>query len=431
MNAFDWIYQIVVEGLKYIILGHWFFGFPFRQDKAKFWLAGYFLMIPVVEILDNPYITFFFCYAWGLLLLFAIFDGQITSKLKAFFVMWFVIAMADAVIMTVFVISMSKQILQNNYVIEKVVGGISFILWCIAANRMHQFQKKMQKFWRNISNVEYIFMITVFMLVSLMLGGVQSYLYNTINVAIKNTIFIAGVAIAGSLLIVFGLLIYTKQSKKRLEQMNQLNIEYMKLQRRYYESSLEQYEDMRRFRHDINNHLYLLSRLCEEKRYTEVKQYIEKISIGYEKIRSVHTGNFIADCILGRTLYELEKEGEIDFQMMGHFSKELILEDIDFCILLSNILENAREALLEQRLGKRILQMEIKQYQEHYYLRVRNSTGKEMIDFSSTDKKNAVNHGYGIRNIKGVVEKYHGTVEWRYENHMVEVKVVISGQKKE
>lgn len=431
MNAFDWIYQIVVEGLKYIILGHWFLGFPFRQDKAKFWLAGYFLMIPVVEILDIPHTVFIYFYSWGALLIIFLFEGKFIEKIKAFFVMWFLIAMVDALIMVVFVVCISKQFVQNNYVFEKTVGAIGLGVWCLGAFKMKKVQVKIQEIWNSLSTFDYFIVLAIFSMISLLLGGMQSYLYNEMNVSIESTAFIAGVAIAGSLLIVLGLLIYTKQSKRRLEQMNQLNIEYMKLQRRYYESSLEQYEDMRRFRHDINNHLYLLSRLCEEKRYTEVKQYVETISVDYEKIRSVHTGNFIADCIVGRTLYELEKEGEIDFQMMGHFSKELILEDIDFCILLSNILDNAREALLEQRLGKRILQMEIKQYQEHYYLRVRNSTGKEMIDFSSTDKKNAVNHGYGIRNIKGVVEKYHGTVEWRYENHMVEVKVAISGQKKE
>ena len=82
MNAFDWIYQIVVEGLKYIILGHCFFGFPFRQDKAKFWLAGYFLMIPVVEILDIPHTVFIYFYSWGALLIIFLFEGKFIEKIK-------------------------------------------------------------------------------------------------------------------------------------------------------------------------------------------------------------------------------------------------------------------------------------------------------------------------------------------------------------
>ena len=172
--------------------------------------------------------------------------------------MWFLIAMVDALIMVVFVVCISKQFVQNNYVFEKTVGAIGLGVWCLGAFKMKKVQVKIQEIWNSLSTFDYFIVLAIFSMISLLLGGMQSYLYNEMNVSIESTAFIAGVAIAGSLLIVLGLLIYTKQSKRRLEQMNQLNIEYMKLQRRYYESSLEQYEDMRRFRHDINNHLYLL-----------------------------------------------------------------------------------------------------------------------------------------------------------------------------
>ncbi len=420
MNAFDWIYQIVVEGLKYIILGHWFFGFPFRQDKAKFWLAGYFLMIPVVEILDNPYITFFFCYAWGLLLLFAIFDGQITSKLKAFFVMWFVIAMADAVIMVQFM-SFIKPTFSESY-IKKIFGIIGCIFWYLLAWKGKRVRNYVQKWWEQITLIEYLVVVFSFFVISILLGGIQSYLYQTMNRSIRKAVFIFGIIAVTIFLIALMMLFYTRQSKKRLEEVNQLNMQYFNLQKRYYEDSLEQYEDMRRFRHDINNHIFMMTKLSEENRIDELKKYIFEMSKNYESLCSIHTGNFIADCMISRMVQELEKDKDFVFELDGHFPKSSIMEDIDLCALLSNLLDNAREAL-EKVETRKYLQIEVKRYQSRCYLVVRNTVQEEEIDFSKSSKTDQKYHGYGIKSIRKIVEKYCGEVTWKCTDNMVEVRI--------
>lgn len=96
------------------------------------------------------------------------------------------------------------------------------------------------------------------------------------------------------------------------------------------------------------------------------------------------------------------------------------MEDIDFCILLSNLLNNAVEALEKEE--KKLLHIEVKRYDEWLYLIISNTTTKEGIDFSQSSKQEA-NHGYGISNVRRVVEKYDGTVCWHVEHNMAEVKV--------
>ena len=39
MDTSEWIYQIIVEGMKYIIIAHWFLGFTFSQKKDKIFFA--------------------------------------------------------------------------------------------------------------------------------------------------------------------------------------------------------------------------------------------------------------------------------------------------------------------------------------------------------------------------------------------------------
>lgn len=420
MNAFDWIYQIVVEGLKYIILGHCFLGFPFRQDKAKFWLAGYFLMIPVVEILDIPHTVFIYFYSWGALLIIFLFEGKFIEKIKAFFVMWFLIAMVDALIMVQF-LAFIEPVFTESYV-KKLLGIIGAVFWVILAWKAKKLQFYMKQWWEKITRLEYIIIILSFFAVAILLGGIQSYLYQAMNVSIRKVVFIVGILVVVLFLSALLLLFYTRQSKKRLEEVNQLNMQYFNLQKRYYEDSLEQYEDMRRFRHDINNHIFMMTKLSEENRIDELKKYISEMSKNYESLCSIHTGNFIADCMISRTVQELEKDKDFVFELDGHFPKSSIMEDIDLCALLSNLLDNAREAL-EKVETRKYLQIEVKRYQSCCYLVVRNTVQDEKIDFSKSSKTDQKSHGYGIKSIRKIVEKYCGEVTWKCTDNMVEVRI--------
>lgn len=422
MSALDWLYQIVVEGLKYIILGHWFFGFSFSQKKTKFWLLAYFLLIPVVEVLNNPYTTFCCYYAWGLLLLLAIFDGKVVSKVKAFLVMWFLIAMVDAVIMVEF-LSFIEPTVSESY-IKKIIGVVGGAVWGVLAWKGKKLQSYAKKWWRQITSIEYAIVIVSFVAIAIVLGGIQSYLYQTMNTSIRKAVFVFGVIAIVIFLIALVLLFYTTQTKKQLEEMNQLNTQYFNLQKRYYEDSLEQYEDMRRFRHDINNHIFMLSQLCEKNRVDELKKYIFEMSQNYESMCSIHTGNFVADCMISRTVQELEKDKNFTFELDGHFPRKLMMEDIDLCILLSNLLDNAREAL-EKVEGKKYLWIEVKQYKNHYYLIVRNTVQEVSVNFNRTSKEDSMHHGYGIQNVRKIVEKYHGEITWRCQENVVEVKMSI------
>ena len=142
----------------------------------------------------------------------------------------------------------------------------------------------------------------------------------------------------------------------------------------------------------------------------------------YETMKGVHTGNFIADCIISQALHKLQKKEQLHFDLEGHFPEDLFLEDIDFCILLSNLLENAEEAL-EKVIEEPFLQIEIKSFQQWFFLTIRNNTVSDQVDFQTTSKSDKRNHGFGIQSVRRIVEKYYGNVVWNYENGIVEVKI--------
>lgn len=424
MSAFEWIYQIVVEGLKYVVLGHWFFGYEFNRKKTRYLLVLYPLIIPVVEMLGE-YMgiskgIYVYRKSWGVLLLLFLLQGKILEKIKLFFFIWFLVDLVDVTIATPFYVF--SIIEEHDVNIKMCIGCISDVLWICLGWKLKKIQKEMKNFWQELSFHEYIFLLLMVFLASSLMGGFQGYFYGAITISERQIVFVFELIAVVGFTITCVWLFHTRQMKKRLEEINRLNVSYMALQKKYYEESLIQYEDMRSFRHDINKHIYVLSGLSKEDRVDELKEYISEMASSYEKVRTIHTGNFIADCLISHTMEVMEEKGGFQFDLEGYFSENVFMDDLDFCVLLSNLLENAREAL-EKVEGERLLCIEIKRHCEFIFLNFSNSVSEENIDFTHTSKKDAVNHGYGTQNIRRVVEKYNGTVQWKQEYGMAVVNI--------
>lgn len=422
MEMYEWIYQIAIEGIKYVLIAHWFLGFEFNRRKTKYLLLLYPLLIPVVEYLDIPHTVFLYCYLWGVLLLFFLFKRRLIEKVKAFFVIWFLVGLVDTLIAILYIMSTTLLFTNQNMDIVMLLGCIGAVFWGLIVWKGKRIQEYFKNFWKRLSRREYMLILSVLILLSLSLGAVQSSLYNVSTLSIETVKLISMVFVACLFVILLFLFITTKQSKEQLEEVHRLNIRYLELQKRYYEDSLKQYEDMRSFRHDINHHIYILSELSMKDKVFELKEYIGAMAKSYEKMKGIHTGNFIADCIISHTLFKLQEKDTFHFDIEGHFPKTFFLEDIDFCILLSNLLENAKDSL-EKIDGECFLQIEVKSFQQWFYLIVRNSTISREVDFQRSSKFDKRNHGFGIQNITRVVEKYYGSVVWNCENGFVEVKI--------
>lgn len=425
MSFCEWVYHIIIEGMKYIIIGHYFFGFEYNQKKTRYLPILYVLSIPVVQILIKsagmPNGIFWFKNAWGIILVVCIMQGKLTEKVRSFFLMWFFITMVD--VMVFFLTLMFTIQTEPSIYIKMIMGCMGALFWIALAYRAKSFQKKCQLLFQEMSTSEYFLLIFILVIVSLALGGVQSYCYGTITHDQKDIVFILVVIVAVIFIIICILLFYTRQSKAHLEKLHNADMSYLALQHQHYKNSLMQYEDMKSLQHDINKHIFVLSEFCRNDKIDDLKSYVEEIAASYDSVRTVQTGNFLADSIISYSLGKLSSERNFKFQMDGYFPEQFFMEDVDFCVLLSNLLENAREAL-EKVIGMRLIQMEVKRFREKLYLIVSNSVPEGKIDFNCTSKTDAVHHGYGIQNVRRVVEKYNGTVQWKQEQGMAVVTII-------
>ena len=184
---------------------------------------------------------------------------------------------------------------------------------------------------------------------------------------------------------------------------------FMYMQKQQYDYQLQQSVAMRRFKHDLVNHIGVLRELVNQKKTEAAKEYIDTIwDVQDEFDLKIHTGDSFLDVIMNYYSYLAVKEN-IGFVVSGRLTGEMHLEMFDLTTLMGNILQNAIEAAVKAVNPK--IRVELIEHKKEFFIVVSNSVA-EVIDtkkgFFMTSKKDKANHGFGLKNIAAAVEKYHG-----------------------
>ena len=100
----------------------------------------------------------------------------------------------------------------------------------------------------------------------------------------------------------------------------------------------------------------------------------------------------------------------------------------DMCSLFGNMIENAVEAVDRVReREKRLISVNIRPVAGQVFMSVENCFAGEVkaVDgLPVTDKENVEYHGYGLKSIRMIAEKYDGVFSYKAENGLFRVSVL-------
>lgn len=101
-----------------------------------------------------------------------------------------------------------------------------------------------------------------------------------------------------------------------------------------------------------------------------------------------------------------------------------LIDEIDFCIILGNLLDNAIEA--EQNVKSKNINLFIAEDKGVIYAKIQNNIEEpNHIKLFETSKTDKVNHGIGIRSVKEIIKKYDGTIRFNVMNNKFEVSLLL------
>ncbi len=184
---------------------------------------------------------------------------------------------------------------------------------------------------------------------------------------------------------------------------------FMYMQKEQYDYQLQQSIAIRRFKHDLTNHIGVLRELVNRKKLEEAKEYIDTMwNIQDEFELKIHTGDSFLDVIMNYYLYIATKEN-IKFTVSGKVTTITYIEMFDITTLMGNVLQNAIEATKKTNAPK--IRVELIEHKNEIFIVVSNSVVEKINtnnNFLKTSKRDKKKHGFGFKNIIATVEKYQG-----------------------
>lgn len=311
----------------------------------------------------------------------------------------------------------TKILLFNNFITTSftllfytITNYILYIFILICTSKISsQF-----KYFKNISILVLIFFSIIFMLVNPVLFFIP--------VIARTYIFTVVISIVA--LICFDRMQTKYEADKHKKEAI---IQNMVKEEEFIQQLDKQQSKIREINHNLNHILTILQSDLQQGKYKEAQEYIEKnLDIHIKEYQAlVHTGMTMIDSTINHQIYRM-KEQNIEYK--EDITKILHLGCIgpeDLSLILGLALDNAREAC-EKVEHQRQISLRLQSKQTHLIIHITNSIPKgSHPHFHKTSKKDSIAHGYGVKVIKEIAEKYHGDVKYEVQEDCVVLRIVL------
>ena len=234
--------------------------------------------------------------------------------------------------------------------------------------------------------------------------------------------FIAG----GIAALIFVLLEYLLQRIMKREEDKTI-IYQNKLMKQQMDEIENIYMTMRGWRHDYHNHLQSLKGYLSLNKVDQMKNYLNELETDLDSIDTLyHSGNLQLDSILNAKLSIAEK-GQIRIHCDASIPPQLHVSDLDLCVILGNLLDNAIESCRKIKdPDERFIRVYIGILKKQLYISITNATSetvKQRTDHYFTTKRG--DHGHGLKRVDQVVKKYDGYLNRQNEPGVFATEIVL------
>lgn len=217
--------------------------------------------------------------------------------------------------------------------------------------------------------------------------------------------------IISCIIVVINVLISIKFTHVIQSKDQQIIDEEQKSQELHYLLLEEKVESSKKFIHDFKKHINMINAYVHDEDWDKLKGYLNELSTEIKNDENfVLTGNKLIDLCLHANKDVLTNNAiEIKYDIK---IKDISpIREYDFNIVFSNILENAIESCI--RSNGHFIKIKLDKTNDLIVLKVINPCLEVNEDFETMKDEN--DHGYGIANIKKMVEKYDGSATFKFD----------------
>ena len=195
----------------------------------------------------------------------------------------------------------------------------------------------------------------------------------------------------------------------------------------HYREVENMYRQIRGWRHDYRNHIQVMKALAAKGDLAGIQAYLDELDTDLNTVDTViKTGNAMADAILNSKI-SLAKSRNIAVHADAHIPVRLSMSELDLCVILGNLFDNAIEASLSLPEDQRMIRIYMDMKNTQLYISFTNltSTGKLAKTgglFASTRGRD---HGLGLIRIDNIIERLDGYLSRNSEDGAFTTEILL------
>lgn len=256
-----------------------------------------------------------------------------------------------------------------------------------------------------LRNNKFSFNKKIYLMISFILFCLQMVFghFLLIFLLIKNELIDIYISLIVFLICCIGLFFVMIEVSKIMQEQHELKLLKQEIDNEKTVAYL--YEQLKITKHDLKHNFDLLDYYLNENRYDKIQEYVLEKKIIVDSMPTfIKSKNKLINAIINNKIMLAYAN---QFHVVCHIEvdERIEINDYDLSELLSNILDNAIEYCSKQ--GN--INIEIIQDELFLHMKVENDILNDKIDMKT--KKDNRYHGYGIKSIKRIIQKYNGSLD--------------------
>lgn len=225
-------------------------------------------------------------------------------------------------------------------------------------------------------------------------------------------------------ILIFVMILWVKN--RILQEENNTLVMEEQLQHQKYCEMIEVMEQNQELIHDTKHHFLIVQEYLKNEEYENLQKYVKQISDEFQRtVPKVYTGIKILDFILEQKRVVAQKSGiryEIDTMLLTGIPTT----EQETCALFGNLLDNAIEACCLVETEEKWIEIQIQQINQLLSIEVINTLETPCIRkqgvFETIKEERSV-HGYGIKSMRRIVDKYQGIITYEEKEKIFTTKI--------
>ena len=195
----------------------------------------------------------------------------------------------------------------------------------------------------------------------------------------------------------------------------------------HYDEVENMHKQIRGWRHDYRNHIQVMKSHAASGDMEAIVCYLDALDTDLKTVDTVvKTGNKMTDAILNSKI-SLARSKHINVIADADIAVELRTSQLDLCIIIGNLLDNAIEACLPLAEEMRVIRiyMEMKNTQLYMSFTNATATGRQRKVGGRFLSTKSGGHGFGLARIDNIIERYNGYISRNSEDNAFTTEILL------